>query len=113
LSACAEADDTKALVAAPQPIDVSLLCLLQSSYDAFMRTNPSLEMFEVELKKYMAIETEVAAIPALHNIGALSLTTQPLKASLKSEASSWKAQFAQNLHKQCAEDLRTFDSYIR
>lgn len=48
-------------------------------------------MFEAELKKYMAIETEVNTIPAVHNIGALSLETTPLKQSLKSEAASWKA----------------------
>jgi len=86
---------------------------LQKAYDAFMQTNPTLEMFEAELKKYMAIETEVNAIASIHNIGALSLDTQPLKSSLKSEAASWKAQFAQNLHKQCSEDLKAFDAYIR
>eukprot|EP00955_Chlamydomonas_euryale_P103513 365498-Chlamydomonas_euryale.AAC.1 len=86
---------------------------LQHAYEAFMKTDPSLEAFEAELKKYMAIETEVNAIPGVHNIGALSLETLPLKTSLKSEAGSWKAQFAQNLHKQCSEDLKAFDTYIR
>lgn len=61
----------------------------------------------------MAIETEVSAIPAVHNIGSLSLETTPLKNSLKSEAASWKAQFAQNLHRQAAEDLKAFDTYLR
>ncbi len=32
---------------------------LQAAYDHFMQTNPTLEAFEAELKKYMAIETEV------------------------------------------------------
>lgn len=41
--------------------------------------------------------------------GSLSLDTAPLKNSLRSEAASWKAQFAQNLHRQCAEDLKSFD----
>lgn len=45
--------------------------------------------------------------------GSLSLETGPLKASLKQEAASWKAQFAQNLHQQSAEDLKSFDAYIR
>lgn len=139
-----------------------------------MRTNPSLEAFEGELRKFMAIETEITDIPAVHNIGgcrapallplasqscmapkccdetqlrasstsciclardgagchpgvpsltthtlhavpagSLSLESTPLKASLRAEAASWKAQFAQNLHKQCSEDLRSFDAYIR
>ena len=78
-----------------------------------MKTNPTLEAFEAELKKYMAIEVEISGIPSMHNIGALSLETVPLKSSLKAEAASWKAQFAQNLHKQCSEDLKSFDNYIR
>jgi dynein heavy chain len=47
------------------------------------------------------------------NAGSLSLETTPLKTSLKSEAASWKAQFAKNLHAQSAEDLKAFDAYIR
>ncbi|GFR42148.1 hypothetical protein Agub_g3000 [Astrephomene gubernaculifera] len=86
---------------------------LQAAYDQFMRTNPTLEAFEAELKKYMAIETEVANIHGVNNIGALSLETMPLKNSLKAEAVSWKTQFAQNLHKQCSDDLKAFDNYIR
>jgi hypothetical protein len=45
--------------------------------------------------------------------GSLSLETVPLKNALKSEAASWKARFAQNLHGQSAEDLKAFDTYIR
>ncbi|KIZ06068.1 Dynein gamma chain, flagellar outer arm [Monoraphidium neglectum] len=86
---------------------------LQATYDAFMRTQPNLEAFEAELRKYNALELEIAAIPTLHNIGSLSLETAPLKNSLRSEAASWKAQFAQNLHRQCSEDLKAFDNYIR
>ena len=62
--------------------------------------------YEAELKKYMAVEGAVAAIPSAHTIGALSLELGPLKGSLKAEAASWKAQFAKNLHAKGAEDLR-------
>lgn len=86
---------------------------LQEAYERFMKTNPSLEAFEAELQKYMAIETEVTGIPGVHNIGSLSLETQPLKHSLKAEAASWKAQFAKNLHKQGSEELKALDNYIR
>jgi len=34
-----------------------------------MKTNPTLDAFEAELKKYMAVETEIAAIPSVYNIG--------------------------------------------
>jgi len=42
---------------------------MQSAYDAFMKTQPELEAFEAELKKYMTIETEVTNISPIYNIG--------------------------------------------
>ena len=54
----------------------------------------------------MAVENEIGQIAAVHQIGSLSLETGPLRASLKSEAASWKAQFARNLHKQGSDDLK-------
>lgn len=61
----------------------------------------------------MAIEQEISQVAAMHSIGSLALETQPLKYSLKSEAASWKAQYAKNLHKQGSEDLKAFDQYMR
>lgn len=46
-----------------------LFAATQSAYDAFMKAQPELEAFEAELKKYMAIETEVTNISAIYNIG--------------------------------------------
>ncbi|KAK9865923.1 hypothetical protein WJX84_001850 [Apatococcus fuscideae] len=86
---------------------------LATEYAKFMATNPTLEAFEGELRNYMAVENEIGQIAAVHQIGSLSLETGPLRASLKSEAASWKAQFARNLHKQGADDLKAFDTYIR
>ena len=45
---------------------------LQAAYTAFMNTNPSLEAFENELKKYMDIEKQIQSIAPVHNIGAMS-----------------------------------------
>jgi len=42
----------------------------------------------------------------VHNLGALSLDSQPLKHSLKAEAANWKAHFSSNIHKQAAADLQ-------
>ena len=52
-------------------------------------------------------------IAPVHNIGAISLETQPMKYSLKAEAASWKAQFAKNLHRQGFEDLKAINNYMR
>ena len=86
---------------------------LQEAYQAFMETNPSLEDFEAELQKYMAIQNEVDGLQDTHSLGSLCLETQPLKHSLKSEAASWKARFSKNLHEKGEEDLKNLDSYIR
>lgn len=72
-----------------------------------------MQAFESELKKYMAVEQEISQVAPMHNIGSLALETQPLKYSLKSEAASWKAQYAKNLHKQGSEELKAFDQYMR
>ena len=54
----------------------------------------------------MAVEQAVAEIALNHDIGSLNLDSQPLKHSLRADAASWKAQFARNLHKQGAQDLK-------
>lgn len=66
----------------------------------------ALQAFEDELRKYMTVEQAVAAIPPKHCMKSVALDAQPLKHSLRSEAASWKAQFARNLHKQGASDLK-------
>lgn len=86
---------------------------LQEAYQAFMSTNPSLEDFEAELQKYMAIQNEVSQLQDVHILGSLALETQPLKLSLTSEAASWKARFSKNLHEKGEEDLKNLDHYIR
>ena len=77
-----------------------------SSYHGMHPAAICMQDYEAELKKYMAVEGAVAAIPSTHTISALSLELGPLKGSLKAEAASWKAQFAKNLHAKGAEDLR-------
>ena len=47
-----------------------------------MSKDPSLEDFEAELKRYDLVEQEIMRIPEKHNIGALSLDTNPLKTAL-------------------------------
>ena len=60
----------------------------------------------------MAVEQDVAAIAPRHVTDGLALDAQPLKNSLRSEAASWKAQFARNLHKQGAQDLKVTAIFI-
>lgn len=54
----------------------------------------------------LAALQEIALIPPVHSLGALSLDTQPLKYSLRSEASNWKVAFSKTIHKSAAQDLQ-------
>ena len=86
---------------------------LQVAYEAFMAKKPNIDMFETELQKYMDIEQHIGKIAPVHNIGALSLETQPLKVSLKAEAATWKKQFAKNLHAHGKDQLDTIVQYMK
>ena len=77
-----------------------------------MSAEPSLEDFEAELRKYDLVEQEINRIPEKHNIGALSLDTNPLKTALTQEARLWKKQYAQNLHQQAKVELETITEWI-
>lgn len=56
---------------------------MQAEYDKFMKTNPSLEAVEVELKKYDDIEQQITVVAPVHNIGCLSIETTRLKTALR------------------------------
>mmetsp|Transcript_24997 Transcript_24997/g.74250 ORF Transcript_24997/g.74250 Transcript_24997/m.74250 type:complete len:4444 (+) Transcript_24997:3-13334(+) len=83
-----------------------------AAYDAFMAKAPTLEDFECELKKYVAIENEIANVPEKHTIGALSLETAPMKMALKEESQAWKSQYAENLHLQARAELEEITQWI-
>mmetsp|Transcript_22862 Transcript_22862/g.57026 ORF Transcript_22862/g.57026 Transcript_22862/m.57026 type:complete len:4419 (+) Transcript_22862:2-13258(+) len=85
---------------------------MQQAYQEFMAKDPSLEDFEMELKRYVDVEGEITKIPPVHNIGALSLETGPLKSSLMTEANAWKAQYAQNLHRQARTELDRISQWL-
>ena len=93
--------------------DFLYLTNLQKVYGAFIKTNPNLEQFEKELMKFMAIERAVLKFAPVHVIGPLSLETQPLKLALRSEAATWKAQFAKNLHLHGKEKLEQLLEYVK
>eukprot|EP00965_Chrysotila_dentata_P208102 6184516-Pleurochrysis_carterae.AAC.1 len=76
-----------------------------AAYAEFMAKKRSFDDFEAELRKYVEVEMDVQKIAPVHNIGALSLETTPLKHSLKAEAAAWKSQYTQNLHVQAKAEL--------
>ena len=86
---------------------------MNTEYNQFMKTEPALEDFEGKLKYYMDVENEIMHVTPVHNIGALSLETQPLKYSLKASASNWKTRYATNLHGQAKSELEGINEYIK
>ena len=77
----------------------------EAEYASFMRSRPSLADFEEKLRFYASVDRQIGAIAPVHNIGALSLETAPLKYSLRSEAAAWKALFGEHLHEQASGGL--------
>ena len=73
---------------------------------------PDLTPHISHIPRYVAVETEIQKIPAVHNIGALSLETAPLKYSLKAEAAAWKAQYSINLHEQAKAELDRISAWF-
>ena len=86
---------------------------MNTECNQFMKTEPALEDFEGKLKYYMDVENEIMHVTPVHNIGALSLETQPLKYSLKASASNWKTRYATNLHGQAKSELEGINEYIK
>ena len=72
----------------------------------------NVQAYEVELKKYLAIEQAITAISPAYAIGPLWVETTALKTNLKTEAVAWKAHFARNLHRKGKEDLQVGVQHI-
>ena len=82
-------------------------------YAKFMETEPDLEAFDNELRKYLDMEDEVDMVPNVHVIGCMSLETKPVKSSLKSEAAAWKSQYTKNLHSEAQEQMGALQDMMK
>eukprot|EP00960_Hanusia_phi_P069522 767109-Hanusia_phi.AAC.3 len=85
----------------------------QAEYKKFMATEPDNEAFDNELKKYVEIELTIDNILRVHNIGCMSLDTNPVKSSLKAEAAAWKSQYSKNLHSQAREEMLSLQDMMK
>ncbi|CAM9238946.1 unnamed protein product, partial [Discosporangium mesarthrocarpum] len=82
-------------------------------YRNFVESNPTISDYEAELAKFLQVETEIEAIPSMHNISALSLNTTNLKLQLSSECRQWKVQYSNKVHRQARESMVALMDYIR
>lgn len=82
-------------------------------YTEFMKAQPSLDDYERKLKSFGAVDSNIAGISDVHNIGALSLRTISIKSQLRAECNRWKIKFSDNLHAQAKSKLEHLTEYIR
>ena len=85
----------------------------EHAYGKFIERNPSIQDFEAELQKFMAVEQEIELIPPMHNLGALSLNTANLKLQLRNESRQWKVQYSNKVHEQARDSMYELFEYIR
>ena len=78
-----------------------------------MEENPSLDDFDRKLRSFGKVDEEIANIVDVQTIGALSLKTEGIKASLRAECSRWKITFSDSLHLKAKEQLEKLSEFIR
>lgn len=71
---------------------------ISDSLDKFTATNPQLQDYERELKKFSNLENEIDEIEGTKKIGAMSFKTDLLNQGLKDKVKEWKTEYSKNLH---------------
>ena len=86
-------------------------------YKKFMSTFEGEEVpmdeFEKQLKHFVNVEQEIAAIPSVHIIGALCLNTNNLKLQFGQLSQAWKVTYSQNLHRTAKARMEDLTDYIK
>lgn len=83
-----------------------------AAHSSFIARDPSVEDFESELQRYVAVEDDVARIVPVQNVGIISLVMAPLKYSLRAEAAAWKTKYTQNLQVTAKKKLDLLVAWI-
>lgn len=84
-----------------------------TTYNEFMKGHPSIDDFEHKLRSFGSTDNDIATMPDLNNIGALSLRTTGIKNGLRAECNRWKIKFSDNLHAQAKGKLEHLTEFIR
>ena len=86
---------------------------MAQAYKTFLSRKPSIDDYELCLKRFENVDAEVKNQNPVAIIGALRLTTKGIKYNLAQEASAWKIQFSGNLKKQAQEQMSQIMAYIK
>lgn len=79
----------------------------------FRMDNPDLDDFEDKLKDFDFKSAQIDEIQQTHQIGALSLKTEGVKAALHNYLGSWKHVFSKDIHKQAKNLLSNLADDIK
>jgi dynein heavy chain len=82
-------------------------------YKRFIKQRPSITDYEEELKKFMAVESDINLIAPVYSIGALMLNTSNLKLQLRNESRQWKVLYSNKVHQQAKESMYNLFEYMR
>ena len=87
---------------------------VDESYAAFIKGGqPGIEQYEGRLKHFKSVALKAEDIADVNHIGALSLQTAHLKQALAARAHTWKARYAENLHKATRAAMGDIAEYIK
>ncbi len=78
----------------------------------FHQNQPSLLDFEAKMRSYRALESNIAQILPTCDIGCLSLQTEALRNSLKSEISVWQTMYARSLIDMSLQKVSKVTNYM-
>ena len=71
---------------------------ITESLETFTKSNPQLQNYEEELKRFTQYENDIDEIERTKKIGAMCFKTDLLNSGLKDKVKDWKTQYQKNLH---------------
>lgn len=77
------------------------------AYEAFLKTNPTLDDYEAKLQDYVNLEEEVKSLASCFNISSLAMQSKPLQLELLQRVCSWKEVYINKLYAQAQNQLDT------
>lgn len=85
----------------------------EDTYQKFLASNPQLEDFEAEFRRFLKLDLEIEHIPVTTTIGAFNLLSVNLKSQLKLSLRDWLRKYSDNLHSKAKISLFELSEYIR
>lgn len=78
----------------------------------FRNSQPMLSDYQAKIFNYHILQNDIARISAICNIGSLSLQTEALRNSLKSEVAAWQTMFARALIDMSLQKVSKITNYM-